>query len=142
MMEQRISLVTLGVANVATARAFYERLGWTASSASMDEVVFFDMGGWMFGLYGQSNLSKDSGLTENKPVPGGITLAYNTRSREEVDHFMDEVKEAGATILASPVEMPWGGYVGYFADPDGHPWEISWVPHFPILEDGRLEIPK
>ncbi|MBT4932088.1 MAG: VOC family protein [Rhodospirillaceae bacterium] len=141
-MEQRISLVTLGVANVATARAFYERLGWTASSASMDEVVFFDMGGWMFGLYGQSNLSKDSGLTENKPVPGGITLAYNTRSREEVDHFMDEVKEAGATILASPVEMPWGGYVGYFADPDGHPWEISWVPHFPILEDGRLEIPK
>ena len=142
MMEQRISLVTLGVANVAAARAFYERLGWTASSASMDEVVFFDMGGWMFGLYGQSNLSKDSGLTENKPVPGGITLAYNTRSREEVDHFMDEVKEAGATILASPVEMPWGGYVGYFADPDGHPWEISWVPHFPILEDGRLEIPK
>ena len=141
-MEQRISLVTLGVANVAAARAFYERLGWTASSASMDEVVFFDMGGWMFGLYGQSNLSKDSGLTENKPVPGGITLAYNTRSREEVDHFMDEVKEAGATILASPVEMPWGGYVGYFADPDGHPWEISWVPHFPILEDGRLEIPK
>ena len=141
-MEQRISLVTLGVANVATARAFYERLGWTASSASMDEVVFFDMGGWMFGLYGQSNLSKDSGLTENKPVPGGITLAYNTRSREEVDQFMDDVTEAGATLLASPVEMPWGGYVGYFADPDGHPWEISWVPHFPILEDGRLEIPK
>jgi uncharacterized protein len=142
MMEQRISLVTLGVANVAAARAFYERLGWTASSASMDEVVFFDMGGWMFGLYGQSNLSEDSGLTETKPVPGGITLAYNTRSREEVDQFMDDVTEAGATLLASPVEMPWGGYVGYFADPDGHPWEISWVPHFPILEDGRLEIPK
>jgi len=106
MMEQRISLVTLGVANVATARAFYERLGWTASSASMDEVVFFDMGGWMFGLYGQSNLSKDSGLTENKPVPGGITLAYNTRSREEVDHFMDEVKEAGATILQALWKCP------------------------------------
>ena len=107
----------------------------------MDEVVFFDMGGMIFGLYGQSDLSRDSGLTET-PKPGGITLAYNTRSRDEVDHFMGLVKEAGATILKSPAETPWGGYVGYFADPDGHPWEISWVPHFPVLEDGRLEIPK
>jgi hypothetical protein len=108
----------------------------------MAEVVFFDMGGWIFGLYGQPELSKDSGLTDTSPVPGGITLAYNTRSREEVDHFMGVVKDAGATILNDPVETPWGGYVGYFADPDGHPWEISWVPHFPIQEDGSLEIPK
>jgi catechol 2,3-dioxygenase-like lactoylglutathione lyase family enzyme len=141
-MDQRISLITLGVSDVAAARAFYERLGWIASSASMAEVVFFDMGGWIFGLYGQPELSKDSGLTDTSPVPGGITLAYNTRSREEVDHFMGVVKDAGATILNDPVETPWGGYVGYFADPDGHPWEISWVPHFPIQEDGSLEIPK
>jgi len=141
-MEQRISLVTLGVTNIATARAFYERLGWTASSASMDEVVFFDMGGWVFGLYGQSNLSNDSGMTDKTPQPGGITLAYNTRSHDEVDHFMGVVEKAGATILKSPVEMPWGGYVGYFADPDGHPWEISWVPQFPVLENGSIEIPK
>ena len=141
-MEQRISLVTPGVADVAKARAFYERLGWTASSASMDEVVFFDMGGMIFGLYAQSELSKDSGLTDQTPSPGGITLAYNTRSHEEVDHLMGVVEDAGATVLKQPVEMPWGGYVGYFADPDGHPWEISWVPQFPVLEDGRIEIPK
>ncbi|MBT3305614.1 MAG: VOC family protein [Alphaproteobacteria bacterium] len=139
-MEQRISLVTLGVADVAASRAFYERLGWKASSASMDEVVFFDMGGMIFGLYGQSDLSKDTGLT-NTPTPGCTTLAYNTRSREEVDHFMGVVEEAGATTLKPPVDMSWGGYVGYFADPDGHPWEISWVPHFPVLEDGSLDIP-
>jgi len=141
-MEQRLSLVTLGVADVAAARAFYEKLGWTASGASMDEVVFFDMGGMIFGLYGQSDLSKDSGLTGETPIPGGITLAYNTRSRDEVDHFMGVVEDAGATILTPPADTPWGGYVGYFADPDGHPWEISWVPQFPVLEDGSIEIPK
>ncbi len=139
-MEQRVSLITLGVKDVAAARAFYERLGWTASSN--EQVVFFDIGGWMLGLYGQSALSKDSGLTDKHPVPGGITLGYNTRTRDEVDHFMGAVEEAGATILNAPVEMPWGGYVGYFADPEGHPWEISWVPFFPIQEDGSLEIPK
>ena len=106
----------------------------------MDEVVFFDMGGWMFGLYGQENLSRDCGL--DNPAPGGVTLAYNTRSHDEVDDYMNLVKEAGASILKDPVEMPWGGYVGYFADPDGHPWEITWVPQFPIREDGSLEIPK
>jgi len=141
-MEQRISLVTLGVADVAAARAFYEKLGWTASSASMDEVVFFDMGGMIFGLYGQADLSRDSGLTDRVPVPGGITLAYNTRSRGEVDRLMGVVEGAGATILRDPVDMPWGGYVGYFADPEGHPWEISWVPQFPVHEDGSIEIPK
>jgi len=141
-LEQRISLITLGVADVAAARAFYERLGWTASSASMDEVVFFDMGGMIFGLYAQHELSKDSGMMNETPRPGGITLAYNTRSHDEVDYLMGIVEDAGATILKHPVEMPWGGYVGYFADPDGHPWEISWVPQFPILEDGSIEIPK
>jgi len=141
-MEQRISLITLGVADIAAARAFYEKLGWTASGASMDEVVFFDMGGMIFGLYGQSDLSSDSGLMERAPVPGGITLAYNTRSRGEVDRLMDVVEAAGARVLKAPADMPWGGYVGYFADPDGHPWEISWVPQFPVREDGSIEIPK
>jgi uncharacterized protein len=140
-MEQRLSLITLGVADVARARAFYERLGWHASSASVAEIAFFQVGSCVLGLYSQAQLSLDSALAETPPAPGGITLAYNTRAKEEVDVLLEEALRAGACLLAAPREMPWGGYTAYFADLDGHPWEISWVPQFPVLEDGSLRVP-
>jgi uncharacterized protein len=140
-MEQRMSLITLGVADVARARAFYERLGWRASSASMAEIAFFQIGGCALALYPHTRLSEDTGLGGVQPTPGGITLAYNTRTRVEVDSLLEEALQAGARLLKSPKEMPWGGYTAYFADPDGHTWEISWVPQFAVREDGTIQLP-
>ncbi len=141
-MEQRLSLVTLGVADVARSRRFYERLGWMASSASVvGEVAFFQLGGIALGLYGRAALAADAHLPDDGGGVGGVALAYNVRTRAEVDAVLAEVAAAGGRILKPAEDAVWGGYTGYVADPDGHPWEIAWNPHFPIAPDGALQLP-
>ena len=138
-MEPRISLVTLGVADMARARRFYEALGWRASGPG-EGVTFFQAGGMILSLYGRAALAEDAHLPAEGTGFGGITLAYNVRERADVDHVLEEAREAGATILKLAEEVFWGGYSGYFADPDGHPWEIAWNPHFPLQDDGSVRL--
>jgi catechol 2,3-dioxygenase-like lactoylglutathione lyase family enzyme len=140
-MEPRVSLITLGVADIARARRFYEALGWKASGAGNEHVVFFQLGGLSLSHYGRDALAKDAGLTNAGHGFGGIALAYNVRAREDVAPVLDEARAAGGTILKPAADAFWGGHSGYFADPDGHPWEVAWNPHFTILEDGAIRIP-
>jgi predicted lactoylglutathione lyase len=139
-MEQRLSLITLGVADTAKARAFYEALGWKGASPDGD-VVFFQAGGMVVGLWGRDDLAEDS-TVDDPGGWGGVTPAYCTRSREEVDSVIEEARAAGATIGREPAETPWGGYSGIFIDPDGHPWEIAHNPAWEIAEDGSVVIPE
>jgi uncharacterized protein len=139
-MDARISLITLGVADIARARRFYEALGFTASPAGNEHVVFFQLGGMALGLYGRDALAEDARL-ENGSGFGGITLAHNVRAREDVGRVLDEAEAAGGIILKPAEDVFWGGYSGYFADPDGHPWEVAWNPHFPLAEDGTIHLP-
>lgn len=141
-MEQRMTLVTLGVADLAHSRRFYESgLGWTASGASTPEVVFFQLGGVALALYGRAALAAEAGLTAPDGTPSGAALAHNVRSRAEVDAVLDEAAAAGGRLLKPGREQPWGGYAGYFADPDGHLWEVAWNPHFPLDADGKVHLP-
>ncbi len=143
-MEQRLTLVTLGVAEIARSRRFYEQgLGWRPSSAGDNEnVVFYQLGGIALGLYGRAALAADARVEDRGPGFGGITLAYNTRTREEVDAVLAQARDAGARILKPAEEAFWGGYSGYFADPDGHPWEVAWNPGFELLADGSVRLAK
>jgi uncharacterized protein len=138
-MEQRLSLVTLGVSDVARSRAFYEALGWTTGAAPEDDVVFFQSGGMIVALWGRSQLAEDSGVTEGEGW-GGITLAHNVRSQSEVDSLMSDAAGAGATITRRAGDTFWGGYSGVFLDPDGYPWEIAYNPHWTIAEDGSVTL--
>lgn len=138
-MNNRVHLITLGVKDMAASRAYYETMGWERSPISMDEVTFYQAGGQVLGLYLQTALDHDTGLDNAKP--GGITLAVNQNSREGVDDMMAKAVDAGAKVLKNAVEMPWGGYVGYVADPDGHPWEFSYVPQLEPNDDGDLILP-
>jgi catechol 2,3-dioxygenase-like lactoylglutathione lyase family enzyme len=140
-MEQRLSVVTLGVADLARARAFYEALGWTTGAAPDDDVVFFQSGGMIVALWGRSQLAEDSGVTEGDGW-GGITLAHNVRSQSEVDSVMSEAAGAGATITRRAGATFWGGYSGVFLDPDGYPWEVAFNPHWTIAEDGSVTLAK
>ncbi|HUG32564.1 MAG TPA: VOC family protein [Acidimicrobiia bacterium] len=140
-MEQRLSLVTLGVRDLASSRAFYRNLGWKESSQSMDEVAFFQAGGMVLGLWDRASLAEDSTVDDSGGW-GGVTLAYNTRTREEVDRVVEEARAAGATIGREPAETFWGGYSGVFIDPDGHPWEIAHNQGWPIGEDGAVRLPE
>jgi catechol 2,3-dioxygenase-like lactoylglutathione lyase family enzyme len=140
-MEPRLSLVTLGVADVARSRRFYEALGWRASGASAGEVAFFQLGGLALALFGRAALAADAGLPDAGPGFGGVALAHNVRARAEVDTVLERARAAGARILTPARDTDWGGYAGYFADPDGHAWEIAWNPHFPLRADGALELP-
>ncbi|HME34848.1 MAG TPA: VOC family protein [Candidatus Sulfotelmatobacter sp.] len=142
-MEQRVSIITLGVADLKRSRAFYERLGWRRSLSKDDAegIVFFQAGSMALALYPRHELAKDA----NVPVDGhgfpGITLAYNTRTRAEVDSVLNDAASTGAKILKPAQEALWGGYSGYFSDPDGFLWEVAWNPSFPIAEDGSIRIP-
>ena len=140
-MEQRVSIVTLGVANLDHSREFYERLGWRRRVQNAEGIVFFQAGGMALALYPRGELAKDAGITEYGQGFGGITLAYNARSRAEVSAVLAEAEAAGATILKPAQEAFWGGYSGYFADPDGFPWEVAWNPSFAIEEDGSIRLP-
>ncbi len=142
-MEQRFTIVTLGVADLPAARAFYERLGWTPSSFGGDEIAFFQVGGLVLGLFPREELAKDMALAATPPPQtGGFSLAYNARSKEEVDAVLEQAVAAGATLMKAAEEVFWGGYSGYFHDPDGHAWEVAFNPHWPLAEDGSVQIPK
>ena len=138
-MEQRLSLVTLGVADLARARAFYEALGWTTGAAPEDDVVFFQAGGAIVALWGREQLAEDS-VVEDEGGWGGITLAYNCRSPEEVDAVLAEAGRAGGTIARGGAPTFWGGYSGVFHDPDGHAWEVAHNPHWTLREDGSISL--
>jgi catechol 2,3-dioxygenase-like lactoylglutathione lyase family enzyme len=137
-MDQRVSLVTLGVADVGRARAFYEALGWTGQSPD-GEVVFFQAGGMILALWDRAKLAEDSVTTDGGGW-GGVTLAYNVNSPAEVDQVMAEAKSAGATIGREGAATFWGGYSGVFIDPDGHPWEVAHNPGWPIGADGSVRL--
>ena len=140
-MEPRISLITLGVADIGRARRFYEALGWKASGPSNDSVVFFQLGGIILSLYGRESLAADARLPPAGEGFGGTALAYNGRTREEVDAALALAASVGGRILKPAEEVFWGGYSGYFADPDGHVWEVAWNPGFPIADDGTISLP-
>ena len=138
-MEQRLSLITLGVADLLRARAFYVALGWTANAGPEDDVVFFLAGGMVVALWDRTRLAEDS-VVSDKGGWGGVTLAHNVRSPQEVDSVLAEAKEAGAIIGRGGAETFWGGYSGIFIDPDGHPWEVAHNPGWTVLEDGSISI--
>ncbi|MFF5171561.1 VOC family protein [Micromonospora sp. NPDC000089] len=136
-MEQRISLITLGVADLARARTFYQRLGWRGQE--VDETVFFQAGGLALVLWSRQKLAADAGVPDTGP--GAATLAQNVRSRAEVDQVLTVAVQAGARITRPAAETFYGGYAGCFTDPDGHVWEIAHNPGFPLAEDGSLTVP-
>jgi predicted lactoylglutathione lyase len=139
-MEQRVSLVTLGVTDLDQARKFYEALGWKTGAAPEDDVVFFQAGGIILALWDRAKLAEDSAVTDGGGW-GGVTPAYNTRSPEEVDTVIEEARAAGATIGREPAETFWGGYSGVFIDPAGHPWEVAHNPRWTIGDDGAVTLP-
>ena len=142
-MEQRLSMVTLGVVDLASAKRFYEDVvGWKATP-SPPEIVFFDLGGLVFSLFPHGELAKETSRQEDDAHGSayqGFTLAHNARSKEEVDNIFARLRENGATITKMPEEVFWGGYSGYFADLDGHLWEIAYNPYWEIQEDGRVSM--
>ena len=143
-MEQRLSLITLGVADVGRARAFYEALGWQMDGGvdnESDHVAFFQAGGMIVALWGRDQLAEDSGV-EDGGGWGGVTLAHNVRSPAEVDDVIAEAEAAGATIPRHGAETDWGGYSGIFVDPDGHPWEVAHNPHWTVADDGSVTLAK
>ena len=140
-MEPRISLITLGVANIARARAFYEALGFKASAASQPTVTFFEAGGVVLGLYGRDALAEDANVEASGSGFRGVALAHNVRSEAEVETVLAEAVAAGARLLKPAQKVFWGGYSGYFADPDDHVWEVAYNPHSPLDEMGRMTLP-
>lgn len=139
-MEQRISLITLGVANVSRARQFYERLGWRAQE--VQETVFFQAGGLGLVLWHQDKLAEDAGF-EHVSVKGfrGFNLAHNVRTKDEVDVILGLAQAAGASVTRPAAGTFYGGYAGHFTDLDGHAWEIAYNPGFPLDADGTLTLP-
>lgn len=140
-MEQRVSLITLGVTDLNRSREFYERLGWRRSMEKTEGIVFFRTGGMALALYPRHELAKDANIAPEGNGFRGTSLAYNARSRSEVDAVLKEAVAAGANLLKPAQEAFWGGYSGYFSDPDGFLWEVAWNPSFPIAEDGSIHIP-
>ena len=138
-MDQRLSLVTLGVRDLARAHAFYEGLGWTSGAQPADDVVFFQTGCMIVALWGRDQLAEDSGV-EDGGGWGGVTLAYNARSPEEVDAVIDEARAAGGRIAREGAATFWGGYSGVFVDPDGHPWEVAHNPNWTVAADGSVSL--
>jgi catechol 2,3-dioxygenase-like lactoylglutathione lyase family enzyme len=142
-MNPRITVVTLGVSDIPRSRRFYcEGLGFEASSASNPNVVFIHAGGVVLGLYSRSALAEDAHLPPEGSGFGGITLAWNLRAKAEVDAALIVAEKAGAKILKTAREVFWGGYSGYFADPDGHPWEVAYNPHWPLDAAGGGILPR
>lgn len=138
-MKQRVSLITLGVADLARARAFYEALGWSTGAGPGDDVVFFQAGGMVLALWDRGRLAEDS-CVEDTGGWGGVTPALNLGSPTEVDAVIEEARAAGARIGREPAETFWGGYSAVFVDPDGHPWEIAHNPHWRLDEDGGVHL--
>ena len=138
-MDQRVSLITLGVDDLGRARDFYERLGWETGAEPDAEVVFFQAGGQVVALWGRAELATDSGVEDSRGW-GGITLAYNVGSPAEVDAVLTEAESAGATVPRRGAPTFWGGYSGVFLDPDGHPWEVAHNPFWTLADDGSITL--
>lgn len=137
----RLSMITLGVANVAASTAFYEALGLKKSEASQESVTFFQAGTCVLGLYERSALAEDGQASGLWSGNGGFSLSYNVGSEAAVDAVIAKAERQGARILKRPQTVFWGGYHGYFADPDGHLWEIAYNPFCPVDHDGRMALP-
>jgi uncharacterized protein len=140
-MEQRVSIITLGVADLNRSREFYERLGWKRSVPDVEGIVFFQAGGMALALFPRHELARDAAVADDGRGFTGFTLAYNVRSRGDVDAVLAEAVAAGAKLVKPAIDAFWGGYSGYFADPDGFLWEVAWNPSFPIAEDGSIRLP-
>jgi uncharacterized protein len=140
MIPQRLTLVTLGVADLAGAKAFYGRLGWREHGAQ-DGVAFYQLNGMVLALFGLDDLAKDQGRAAASLGTGAVTLAQNFASVAEVDAAYSAALAAGATALKPPEAVFWGGYSGYWADPDGHVWEVAMNPFWPLADDGSLILP-
>ena len=138
-MDQRLTVVTLGVRDLPRARAFYEALGWKTGAGPDDDVVFFQAGGLVISLWSREALAEDSAV-EDGGGWGGVTLAHNVGSPDEVDAVIAEAEAAGATIGRPGAKTFWGGYSGVFVDPDGHPWEVAHNPHWTLREDGTVQL--
>jgi len=142
-MEQRLSMFTLGVADLERTKAFYHKvIGWKPEPTP-PEIAFFDLGGTVFSLYPHEAMIDDMGIGPAAPPNSpyqGFALAHNARSKEEVDAIFARLKEHGATILKDAHDTFWGGYSGYFSDPDGHMWEVAYNPHWTVQDDGRISM--
>jgi hypothetical protein len=139
-MEQRVSLITLGVEDVGRSRGFYESLGWSSSSDADSDVVFFQAGGMIVALWSRELLAEDTAVTDGGGW-GGVTLAHNVRSPDEVDVVIAEAEAAGAAIARLGAKTFWGGYSGVFVDPDGHAWEVAHNPFWTLGADGSIALP-
>jgi uncharacterized protein len=138
-MEQRVSLITLGVGDLARARAFYEKLGWKTGAEPDADVVFFQAGGLIVALWDRGKLTQDSGVRDSGGW-GGVTLAYCVDSPGAVDTVLADAGAAGASITRVAAATFWGGYSGIFVDPDGHPWEVAHNPHWTLHDDGSVSL--
>jgi predicted lactoylglutathione lyase len=138
-MDQRVSLITLGVRDLDRSRRFYEALGWSAGLQPADDVVFFQAGGFIVALWDRGKLAEDSGVQDGGGW-GGVTLAHNVSSPKEVDSIIEEARKAGATIPRPGGKTFWGGYSGVFVDPDGHPWEVAHNPGWNLHPDGSISL--
>lgn len=141
-MKPRINLVTLGVADVAASRAFYQRLGFVASPAGTGDVAFFDANGVVLAIFGHDALAADAHVEPHgRPPFRGVSLAWNAGDEAEVDAIFAHAIASGATLVKPPQKVFWGGYSGYFGDPDGHLWEVAHNPFFQLSGEGRIELP-
>ncbi|WP_411889560.1 VOC family protein [Yoonia sp. SDW83-1] len=141
MTPQRVTLITLGVTDLDRSKAFYGALGWTPTREMPGEVVFYQINGMALGLFGLGPLAEDQGRPDAKLGTGAMTLAQNFNTEDEVDAAYTDAIAAGATPLKAPEKVFWGGYSGYYADPDGHVWEVAHNPFWPLNEDGSLTLP-
>jgi catechol 2,3-dioxygenase-like lactoylglutathione lyase family enzyme len=140
-VEQRLSIVTLGVCDLARSRKFYEALGWRAANMESEGVVFFQLGSIALALFGRADLAKDAGMPDSTPGFSGVSLAHNVRDKAEAEAVIAHAVKSGGRLLKSAHDTFWGGYSGYFADPDGHLWEVALNPFFPLDAKGTLSLP-
>jgi predicted lactoylglutathione lyase len=141
MFDRRITLITLGVADLEISTEFYEKLGWKKSPASQDSITFIKLNGIVLGLFGRQALAEDAGLHYSEPGFSAVSLAHNLKSEKEVDEAYEFALACGATAVKKPQRVFWGGYSGYFADPDGHLWELAFNPFAPLDESGVMTLP-
>ena len=141
-MRQKLTLITLGVEDIRRATDFYEKgLGWKRSSASMEDMILFPLGGIVLGLYPRKLLAEDAGVDDTAAKFSGLTLSYNAKSEKEVEEILEEVKKLGASIIKPAQKVFWGGYHGYFKDPDGHLIEVAFNPYWELDENDNLKLP-
>jgi predicted lactoylglutathione lyase len=140
-MEPRLTLVTLGVADLGRSRGFYEALGFEPCGFQNPDVAFYEAGGVVLALWSRQSLAEDAGIPEGGSGFRGISLAHNTRSESEVDAVLAHAVRSGAKLIKAAKKVFWGGYSGYFADPDGHLWEVAYNPGFPLDAAGHLQLP-